>query len=116
MLPKGLLALEFLENVIQKIKARIKSDLFIVKEALAKETDETKEMIITYMKFSQGKASKKEMKLANKQFQSFLKTIGLGTLAVLPLAPFTIPLIVKLGRHFGIDIIPNSFKRPSKEL
>jgi len=98
-----------------KLKKIIIKDLKKIKEGLAKESNLNKEMIITYIKFSttknkNSKLSKEDMKKANEQFKSFLKTLGLGTIAVLPLAPITIPLIVKLGRKFGIDIIPASFK------
>ncbi|MBU2425362.1 MAG: hypothetical protein KKA56_00630, partial [Gammaproteobacteria bacterium] len=34
---------------------------------------------------------------------------GLGIFAVLPFAPITIPLIVKLGRKLGIEVLPSAF-------
>jgi hypothetical protein len=33
----------------------------------------------------------------------------LGVFAVLPFAPVTIPLVVKLGQWVGVDVLPSSF-------
>ena len=38
-----------------------------------------------------------------------LKGIGLGVFAVLPFAPITIPLVVKLGAVGYVDVLPSSF-------
>lgn len=86
------------------------TSLLKVKDALAEENEETRKMLEIYYRFTIGEASKKEMKEANDQFGSMLKTIGLGVLAVLPFSPLTIPFLVKIGKHLGIDILPNSFK------
>jgi hypothetical protein len=90
--------------------SELKLKLVKLRQALAKEGEQTKEMIETYFKYTQGKASEQDMEKANKQFQDFLKTLGLGIFAVLPGAPITIPLIVKLGQMLGVDVIPDSFK------
>jgi hypothetical protein len=50
------------------------------------------------------------MAKANRQFKSFLRTIGLGALAILPFSPITIPAIVELGKKYGIDVLPDAFK------
>ena len=81
-----------------------------IKKGLEQEGRETKEMLKIYLKFTRNEATKAEMKRANKQFRDFLKTIGFGVLAALPLAFLTIPLAVKWGKKVGIDIIPTSFK------
>ena len=105
-------AAAFTKKILNKnaFKEKIKEQLFIVKEGLSRESDETKEMLKTYYRYSQGKSTLAEMTKANQQFQSFLKTLGLGTLAILPFAPVTIPALVKLGKKVGIDILPDSFK------
>jgi hypothetical protein len=98
------------EQFSRKLKAKLIKTLLLVREGLSKESEDTRDMILTYLRFSQGDASKEEMKVANKQFRSFLKTLGLGALAVLPLAPITIPAVVGLGKKLGIDVIPKGFK------
>ena len=97
--------------MIKATEEKIINALNSVKEALAKEGTETKDMILTFMKSTQGKATDEEMSLANKQFQDLLKTLGFGALVILPFAPVTIPLVVKFGKKFGVDIIPGSFKK-----
>ena len=43
------------------------------------------------------------------RFLDILKGLGLGVFAVLPFAPITIPLVVKLGHWVGVDVLPSSF-------
>ena len=59
---------------------------------------------------SQGQASPEDIKLANKQFRDLLKSMGLGVIIVLPFSPITLPLVVKLGRKLGVEVLPDSFK------
>ena len=49
------------------------------------------------------------MKAANEQFLDVLKGLGIGVFATLPFAPITIPFIIRLGRRFGIDVLPSAF-------
>ena len=80
-----------------------------LKIALAKEKQETKEMLIIYRRYTQGQTNKAELKRANEQFVDILKGLGLGVFALLPFAPLTIPLVVKLGQLVGVDVLPSSF-------
>ena len=100
----------FLSSEGKRLRGEIEQQLKKIKQALARETEQTKGMLEIYKRYVDGQASKKEMDEANEQFLSFLKTIGLGVLAVLPFSPITIPAMVKLGKKVGIDILPNSFK------
>lgn len=90
-------------------KLRLKRQMLGVKLALAQEKQETKQMLSTYRKFTQRQASNDEMIEANKQFVDLLKGLGLGVFAVLPFAPITIPLVVKVARWVGVEILPSSF-------
>ncbi|MCL1127343.1 LETM1 domain-containing protein [Shewanella surugensis] len=98
---------------------RLKRDMLLIKEALSQEKQETKDMLITYKRYTQKQASHEELAKANKQFADLLKSLGLGVFAVLPFAPLTIPLIVKLGKWVGVEVLPSSFsnlaeKRPKR--
>jgi hypothetical protein len=88
--------------------------LLKLREALEKETEETKEMLVIYHKFSKGQASKDEMLKANAQFRDLIKSLGLGVLLVLPFAPLTLPFFVKLGKYLGVNILPSSFQIEEK--
>ncbi|AQQ01952.1 hypothetical protein B0W48_00170 [Pseudoalteromonas aliena] len=88
---------------------RFRRAMVALKIALAQEKQETKEMLSIYRRYTQGQTNKAELKRANEQFVDILKGLGLGIFAVLPFAPLTIPLVVKLGRIVGVDVLPSSF-------
>lgn len=96
---------------IKRVSMRLQTKrcMLRLKLALAQEKQETKAMLISYKNYTQGNATKEEMKLANEQFVDVLKGIGLGVFAILPFAPITIPLIVKLGRLVGVEVMPSAF-------
>ncbi|ASM56018.1 MULTISPECIES: hypothetical protein [Pseudoalteromonas] len=97
---------------------RFRRAMVALKIALAQERQETKEMLSIYKRYTQGQTNKAELKRANEQFVDILKGLGLGVFAILPFAPLTIPLVVKLGRLVGVDVLPSSFNmnRSVKEL
>ena len=88
---------------------RFRRAMVALKIALAQEKQETKEMLIIYRRYTQGQTNKAELKRANEQFVDILKGLGLGVFALLPFAPLTIPLVVKLGQLVGVDVLPSSF-------
>ncbi|WP_371187330.1 hypothetical protein [Thalassotalea maritima] len=93
---------------------RFKRQMLIVKQALAQEKQETREMLVIYRKYTRKQASKEEMKMANQQFIDLLKGLGIGVVAVLPFAPITIPLVIKLSHLVGVNILPSSFTDKNK--
>ncbi len=96
--------------MFNKTKAYLYDHLTKLKHILAQEGKETKNMLEIYIKFTTGKAGKKEMKKANQQFRDLLKSAGLGVFLVLPFAPITIPLVVKLSRKIGVELLPSSVR------
>lgn len=93
----------------QSNKLRFRRAMIALKKALAQEKEETKEMLYIYGKYTKGVATKEEIKVANAQFLDVLRGIGLGIFAVLPFAPITIPIIVKLARYVGVEVMPSAF-------
>lgn len=96
---------------------RLRRAMIALKCALEQEKLETKEMLEIYKRYSLGRAQKSELKTANAQLVDILKGLGLGVFAVLPFAPITIPIIVKVGQLVGVDVLPSSFnlkKKPTK--
>jgi hypothetical protein len=93
----------------KRSKRRIRRDLLVIKLALAQEKQETRDMLLVYRKFTQGDATEAEMKVANEQLVDVMKGLGIGLFATLPFAPITIPFIIKLGKRFGIDVLPSAF-------
>jgi len=98
----------------KKQTIKLKRQLIRVKFALAQEKDETKEMLSIYRRYTLRQASPEEMKQANKQFLDVLKGLGIGVFAILPFAPITIPIVIKVGSWVGVDILPSSFQEENK--
>lgn len=97
----------------KRSRLKLRRTMLQLKVALAQETLETKEMIVIYKRYTKKQASPEELKIANQQFFDVLKGLGLGVFAVLPFAPLTIPVIVKLGKVVGVDVLPSSFNAPN---
>ena len=68
-------------------------------------------MLDIYVKSIEGRASKEEINYADNQLKQIFKNLGLGILTVLPFSPITIPYVVKKAQEYGIDIIPNWYKK-----
>ena len=93
----------------KRTSVKFKRQMISLKIVLSQEKAETKEMLAIYRKYTKRQASPEELILANQQFVDILKGLGLGVFAVLPFAPITIPVMVKLGRWIGVEILPSSF-------
>jgi len=93
----------------RRAKIDFKRTMLKLKLALAQEKQETKEMLATYTKATRGGAGKAEMAAAHAQFFDILKGLGLGVFAILPFAPITIPVLIKLASMVGVDLLPSSF-------
>ena len=93
-------------------KFRVNADVYLkkIKLALADETDQTKAMLATYLRYTQGFATEAELQEANEQFKDLMKSIGLGFMVILPFSPITIPAIVKLGKKYGVDVLPSAVR------
>lgn len=98
----------------QQSRSKLRRAMLEIKFALEQEKQETIEMLATYRNFTQGKASREQLKEANTQFVDILKGVGLGIFAILPFSPLTIPLIIKLGKRVGVDVLPSAFYQKNK--
>jgi hypothetical protein len=98
----------------RKSMIRIRFSMVRLKIALAQEKDETRQMLRIYQHYVTGDVSKTELARANAQLADVLRATGLGIFAVLPFAPITIPIIVKLGRKLGIEVLPSAFTPQGK--
>jgi len=95
--------------------SKLKRQMIALKLALSQEKAETREMLSVYKKYTKNKATPEELLEANKQFIDVLKGLGLGVFALLPFAPITIPILLKIGKMVGVDILPSSFIRDKKK-
>ena len=82
-----------------------------LKESFLEETEENRKTLDIYVKSIEGLASEDEIKYADNQLKQIFKNLGLGVLTILPFSPITIPYVVKKAQEFGIDLIPNWYKK-----
>lgn len=107
--PKELLstvgsAAQKLGKKVRGIPPAIKEMLPRLKEISAEETRDTIAMWDIYWRWTD--ATDEEKKFANNQIKNLLKTAGLAGIVVLPGTPLILPMIVKLARKAGVDILP----------
>lgn len=100
-----------IEQLSRKFRANADVYLKKIKLALAEETDQTKAMLSTYQRYTQGLATEAELQEANEQFKDLMKSLGLGFMVILPFSPITIPAIVKLGKKYGVDVLPSAVRK-----
>ena len=92
------------------LDGRIKKIIAFLKEKLTDETESSRAMLKTYSDYLKGEASDEELKKANQQLNEILKDLSLGLMAIIPLAPITIPMIAKFAKKHNIDLLPEWFK------
>ena len=92
------------------LDGRVKKIIAFLKEKLTDETESSRVMLKTYSDYLKGEASEEELEKANQQLNEILKDLSLGLMAVMPLAPITIPLIAKFAKKHNIDLLPEWFK------
>jgi CRP-like cAMP-binding protein len=100
-------ALRSVDSVAQLAQYRLADEAWRVRAYVTAQWDRGKIMSATYQRYLQGTATAEEMEHANTVLRDYLKIAGLGTLLILPGAPITIPLAVKLGKALGVNILPS---------
>ena len=82
-----------------------------LKNILDTESKETSEMLEIYRKYMAGeKLDPESITKANNQFADLIKNAGLLGVFALPGGLVAIAFLIKLGKKFGVDILPKSFK------
>jgi hypothetical protein len=100
-------ALRSVDSVAQLAQYRLADEAWRVRAYVTAQWDRGKIMSATYQRYLRGTATAEEMEHANTVLRDYLKIAGLGTLLILPGAPITIPLAVKLGKALGVNILPS---------
>lgn len=92
--------------------AKVKDKFAELKNKLASEGDETKQMMYIYKLALQKKATPQQIQFANDQFKDVLKMVGLGAFTALPIPGGALLIVVleKLLNKKGISIMPSAFR------
>ena len=104
----------FMATQLKGFKSWMISILERLRDGLSEETEQTKEMLEIYVRQTQGRATSEEISRANHQLRDVLRSLGLGVVLVLPFSPITLPLIVRLGRRLGVEVLPDSFRKKTR--
>ena len=95
---------------IRRHKDKAKQGFQTLKEHLAEESDETKNMVDTYQRWVEGKATQDEMKVANEQFKDLIRLAGMGTFfGLVPGSMLLLPIAVYGANKVGIRLLPSAF-------
>ena len=104
----------FMATQLKGFKSWMISILERLRDGLSEETEQTKEMLEIYVRQTQGRATSEEISRANHQLRDVLRSLGLGVVLVLSFSPITLPLIVRLGRRLGVEVLPDSFRKKTR--
>ena len=92
----------------QREKARV--GFKQLKQHLAQEREETREMFEIYNRAMDGGATKEEIKHANDQFRDLLRLAGMGTFfTLIPGSTLLLPVAVAGANRVGIRLLPSAF-------
>jgi hypothetical protein len=100
-------ALRSVDSMAQLAQERLVDEALRARAYFAAQLGRGKIMTAAYQNYMRGTATREEMEHANGVLRDYLKIAGIGTLLVLPGAPITIPLAVKVGKALGVDILPS---------
>lgn len=103
--------LKHADGFVVRYHEKLRMALLTLREGLQEETEETRDMLEVYYRYTMNRASREDMRRANQQFKDLIRMMGLGILLVLPMAPVSIPLIVKLGQRLGVEVMPSGYRR-----
>jgi CRP-like cAMP-binding protein len=103
------------DSVAQLAQQRLVDETLKVRRFFHVQLENGKYIKNVYQKSLRREASKEELERANAYFRDYLKMAGIGTLLVLPGAPLTIPLAVKIGKAMGVDILPGEGAEPKMQ-
>ena len=98
---------------MKRVKATLRKSYYNSKKVIRREVLQTKRMLITFKKIlhqqmgGKSQPSQEDIKEAIKQLKDVGRITFLTPLLFLPGSVLTIPLLVKLGKKYGIDILPS---------
>jgi hypothetical protein len=87
-----------------------------------KESEQTKDMVITFKHLLEKQLggnknpSEQEIHDAIEQLKDLGKITALLPLVALPGSVLTIPILIKIGQKYDIDILPSSIREDNKKV
>ncbi len=88
------------------IRQRIVTLLEELKRALARDTADAHFVVQTYHRLLRHEALEEEVELANQVLRRMVAELSVVVVSILPFAFITLPGLLALSRHFGIELFP----------
>lgn len=90
----------------KELYRRLNRVLPLIRQALARDSKDTRKIIITYRRFLKHEVTAEEMTQANAALARILTEMGTVVVSLMPLAFITLPALFALAHHFGIELLP----------
>ena len=95
----------------KELHRRLNSVLPLIKQALARDSKDTRKIIITYHRSLKHEVTAEEITQANAALARILVEMGAIVVSLMPLAFITLPGLFALARHFDIELLPEKSTR-----
>lgn len=95
-----------------EIRQRIVTLLEALKKALARDTADARFVVQTYHRLLRHEALEEEVELTNQVLRRMVAELSVVVVSVLPFAFITLPGLLALSRHLGIELFPQEGEQP----
>ncbi len=103
-----------LPDILRNPRAELVAGFSKLRDLLAAEGAQTREMAEIYGRAATGNASSAEIARANSQMMDLFRIAGLGAFfALIPGSALLLPLAVQAASRLGIRLLPDSWDAPA---
>ena len=89
-----------------QLRKKIVALLLELKRALARDSADARFVVGTYRRMLRHEALPSEIELADQVLKRMVAELSVVVVSILPFAFITLPGVLALARHFGIDLLP----------
>ncbi len=89
-----------------ELHEKVKVLLLRLKEVLARDRADSQFVVSTYRRLLHHQALEEEVELADQVLKRMVAELSVVVVSVLPFAFVTLPSLLALARHFGIELFP----------
>lgn len=90
----------------EEIRSKLKELLQELKKVLASDRSDARFILCTYRRLFRHEVLTEELELANHVLQRMVAELSGVVVSVLPFSFITLPRVLALARHLGIDLLP----------
>ena len=91
----------------EEIRGNVKELLLQLKRTLARESADARFVVSTFRRLLRNEALEEELELANQVLKRMVAELSVVVVSILPFAFVTLPGVLALANHFGIELLPS---------